>query len=358
LTSLVDASVEVILSGQDPSGAFVASPTFPTYAYSWVRDGSFIAYALDRIGHHDPARRFHRWVTTTLLAHSDRAEAAISRAAMGHPPLAGKYLPCRFTLDGHAHDDDWPSFQLDGYGTWLWALHQHLQRKPDPGPLTPDDEGAIELVVRYLTALWQLPCYDCWEEHGDRSHPSTLGCLYGGLRAASTLIGDETAASTAREIQKAVLADCRPRGRLAKHLDDPGGVDASLLWCATPFGLVDPDDPLMAATVAEIERTCLDRDGGVHRYPQDTYYGGGSWPLLAAWLGWHKARAGRHDQARATLRQIEDTADPDGLLPEQTSRHLLDHPSLAQWEKRWGPAAHPLLWSHAMYLVLHAELNP
>ena len=34
--------------------------------------------------------------------------------------------PARFALDGSTVADDWPNFQIDGYGTWLWALGQHL----------------------------------------------------------------------------------------------------------------------------------------------------------------------------------------------------------------------------------------
>ena len=32
-------SLEVLKHGQDSSGAFVASPSFPTYRYAWLRDG-------------------------------------------------------------------------------------------------------------------------------------------------------------------------------------------------------------------------------------------------------------------------------------------------------------------------------
>ena len=54
-------SLEVLKQGQDSSGAFVASPSFPTYRYAWLRDGAFCAYALDQVGcgglvggHRDP----------------------------------------------------------------------------------------------------------------------------------------------------------------------------------------------------------------------------------------------------------------------------------------------------------------
>ena len=54
------ASVARILEHQEPNGALVASRDFANYNYCWLRDGSFIAFALDRAGEHDAAARFHR----------------------------------------------------------------------------------------------------------------------------------------------------------------------------------------------------------------------------------------------------------------------------------------------------------
>ena len=43
-------SLDVLRQGQSATGAFIASPTFPTYHYAWLRDGAFCARALDRVG--------------------------------------------------------------------------------------------------------------------------------------------------------------------------------------------------------------------------------------------------------------------------------------------------------------------
>ncbi|MHB9145214.1 MAG: glycoside hydrolase family 15 protein [Symbiobacteriia bacterium] len=356
-------SIDVILAGQSPSGAIIASPTFPTYHYSWLRDGSFIAYALDRVGRHEAAARFHRWVAEAVLRHQDRAQAAISRARRGLPPAEGAYLHCRYTLDGEEGGEGWPNFQLDGYGTWLWALEQHLLLTggaPVDGTVRlaemPREREAAIVATGYIRELWGFPTYDCWEENGDRLHPATLACLYGGLDAASRLLEDGAAASAAARVRERVLTDAARLGRLAKHLGGDG-IDASLLWCSTPFRLVEPGDPLMQATVREIERRCVDPSGGVHRYPEDTYYGGGAWLLLTAWLGWYHCEVGRVEEARACLAWVEARADAAGQMPEQVAEHLHDPAFLPEWEQRWGKSASPLLWSHAMHLVLQAELR-
>jgi NHL repeat/Glycosyl hydrolases family 15 len=50
INDLYQRSILIILQNQSPSGAYIASPNFPTYAYCWLRDGSFIAHAMDRTG--------------------------------------------------------------------------------------------------------------------------------------------------------------------------------------------------------------------------------------------------------------------------------------------------------------------
>ncbi|MGH2368491.1 MAG: glycoside hydrolase family 15 protein, partial [Chloroflexota bacterium] len=51
-------SVELILRHQASSGAYLASPDFPVYRFSWLRDGAFIADAMSRAGHSASADAF------------------------------------------------------------------------------------------------------------------------------------------------------------------------------------------------------------------------------------------------------------------------------------------------------------
>ena len=78
MASLVQHSLAVLLRNQDASGAFLASPNFPTYQYSWFRDGSFISYALDLAGCTQDADRFHLWCAKTVLRHADKIERCIT----------------------------------------------------------------------------------------------------------------------------------------------------------------------------------------------------------------------------------------------------------------------------------------
>ena len=132
-------------------------------------------------------------------------------------------------------------------------------------------------------------------------------------------------------------------------------LDASLISCGVPFGVLAPDDPLMLGTITEIESSLA--HGGVHRYVEDTYFGGGEWPLLSALLGWHYVATGRREDAYAQLDWIVRHASHDGDIPEQVGDHLLAPAARQAWIDRWGPVATPLLWSHAMFLTLALELG-
>ena len=348
--ALAERSADLLREHQHRGGAWPASPGFAPYQYSWFRDGSFIADGASAAGLHPEADRFHGWCAGVLERERPAVERVRSLLAEGRRPADSDYLPARYDLDGSRHDDDWWNFQVDGYGTWLWALERHLARAPGGDP-TPYAAG-IETAVRYLVATGTGTCRDWWEENRDQTHVTTLAGVAGGLRAAVRMgtLPDAVAAEALAVAERCVgliRTEGVRDGHLVKWL---GGadVDASLLAVAALYDVLPLDDPLVTATVAAVEAALV--DGGVHRYPTDTFYGGGQWPVLAALLSWHHARAGHPERAAALLDRVVACADADLLLPEQVPP-LLAPGVLAEWLERWGPPAHPLLWSHGMFLA-------
>ncbi len=354
---LYTRSLELARANQSPSGAYIASPTFAEYKYCWFRDGAYIAYSMDLVGEHWSAARFYEWAATMVVSRATQIERAVSAAADGGTPAPEDLLHTRYTADGQVGDGDWPNFQLDGFGTLLWGLAEHVSLSH--GSLSDTSREAVRLLACYLSALWKMPCYDCWEEFGDKIHTATLAAIYGGLNAATRLLGGYDGAGqagqagqAAAEIKDFVLNQCVVDGTLCKFVGNPT-VDASLLHVATPYRLLAPDDPLMKATVARIESELRQDSGGVHRYAEDSYYGGGEWVLLTAYLGWYYIDCGKPESAQSLLRWVGEQAEEDNMLPEQAPVHLNYPPMLAIWEERWGPIARPLLWSHAAYLTLN-----
>lgn len=356
--SLARSSIALIVELQTATGAYPASPTFSAYrGYCWFRDGAFIADAASAGGAPDSADAFFAWCTTITEKYRDDMERAIAAAASGLPLPAEQMMPARFTFDGDRGLHDWWDFQLDGYGTWLWALEQHIVRQGgDPRPYA----NAVDLTVRYLASSWSRPCFDWWEESADRVHISTLGCVGAGLESALSLgvlspATSEAATTAAEEIRSLIMTSGIHDGHLVKSIGSVQ-VDGSLSALIAPLGYIEPTSTVAIATIDAIQAE-LDIDGGVHRYLDDTFYGGGQWPLLTCFLGLAQAATGDGAGARAALDWAVSTATPGGELPEQVPGHLLSPARRQEWIEKWGPVATPLVWSHAMVARLHWELS-
>lgn len=349
-------SIEVILAGQAPSGAYVASPNFATYGFSWLRDGAFCAMAMDSVGNSDSASRFHRWAERTLLEQKETTETLILRLNNGELPHMDEMLPTRYTLDGalekfgELENSAWPNYQLDGYGAWLDELRRHHQSLG-----TSDfNTEVVDLIARYLTSTWKTSCFDCWEEIGDGQHASTLAAISAGLKSAGILLGNDKFLKEANDVRTKLLTKFVRNGRFCKGLNDDR-VDSSLLWIALPFEIVELNDPIFVKTVEAIRADLRGATGGIYRYLGDTYFGGGEWILLTSWLGWYDRLIGNAPESESAKNWVTDQATQTLELPEQSIRGTQEAKMVEPWVKRWGPVATPLLWSHAMYLLMVNE---
>ncbi len=354
--ALAARSIRLITDLQTPEGAYPASPSFSAYrGYCWFRDGAFIADAASAAGRAESAERFFDWCARVLEGRADHIRWIVAETEAGRPPAGERMLPARYTFAGGDGSDEWWDFQLDGYGTWLWALAEHRRRHG--GDLTAWRD-AVDLTVDYLIASWDRPCYDWWEEHAHHVHVSTLACIGAGLDAVVADVSSDRAAriaDTVAAIRAAIADRGLVDGHLAKWLGSTG-VDGSLAAAIAPLGFVDATGDTGRRTIVVLDAH-LNVDGGVHRYLGDTFFGGGQWPLLSCFLGLARLAAGDRDAAEALFDWAARTATEDLDLPEQVADHLIAPGMRQEWIDRWGPVATPLLWSHAMLLRLGLALG-
>jgi GH15 family glucan-1,4-alpha-glucosidase len=373
---LYTRSIQIIRENQTECGSYIASPAFPTYHFSWLRDGSYIAYAMDLAGEHESARAFYRWLGATIDRYAGKVnviETTLMKGLKLHPDQA---LHTRFTFDGleDALNKGWGNFQIDGYGTWLWGLSEHV-RQTGGYSLLQELGASIRTTLRFLQLTWKLPNYDCWEEFPEFMHTYSLSCVYGGLHSIQQLINEGKftqagvdVAGLAEEVRSFILRYGIVNGVAVKSIQPPeegspakaiieSGLDASLMGLDFPNQALKKGDPILEATFAGIEEQLLRREGGVYRYLGDVYYGGGEWLLLTAWLGLHFVESGQKEKALTLMNWIEAQADEDLNLPEQVNDNLLFPEQYQPWLKKWGPVAKPLLWSHAMYIILYKKLQ-
>lgn len=344
--SVVKHSIEILKSNQAETGAFVASPTFEPYQYCWFRDGAYTAYALDLWGESESAGRFFEWSCNVILDREERILRSIQAARAVEPVRYDFVLHARYTLSGEEVTDvPWADFQLDGLGTWLWALSEHLQNRDDQ---RGEFARAASLAFDYLLAMWMVPCFDIWEENDQSLHTYTLATVWSGLRAW-TEQSDNGADLIVDQVRQFVLRNGLVEGAFVRSLDDPA-IDASLLGLGLPARMLPLDDARMVRTVERIEGQ-LCRENGVHRNMEDSYYGGGAWLLLSAWLAWYYLELDQSDRAQPLLAWVEANREENGWMPEQVPQNLNEPSALERWRGYWGPSASPLLWSHAKYLI-------
>ena len=66
------------------AGAYPASPVHEVYRYGWLRDGSWCAHAMDRVGGQASAAAWHRWVAEAVLRHEHRVAEALEALRDGN----------------------------------------------------------------------------------------------------------------------------------------------------------------------------------------------------------------------------------------------------------------------------------
>jgi len=350
---LYKKSIQIIKANQYKSGSYIASPDFKSYRYCWLRDGTFTAYAMDITGEHESAKRFYKWVDSAIKRYIYKIENIFKKLLSDGIINPNDFLHTRYTLDGYESTHKWENFQLDGYGTWLWGLSKHIEFTDDKNLLN-EFEKSINIIKKYLSQLWSHNNYDCWEENLDKVHISTLACIYGGIKEISQFYSDIESSQLTDKIKKLVLNKGVVNNHFIKYIGT-NDVDASLLWLSTPFRLVEPNEKVMLNTVDIIEKDLV--KNGVHRYKNDTYYGGGEWILLTAALGWYYTEIGERSKAYNLFKWIESKADKDGNLPEQININVLNPDFYHKWVKEKGKSAKTLLWSHAMYIILKKALE-
>ncbi|MDY0289637.1 MAG: glycoside hydrolase family 15 protein [Sphaerochaeta sp.] len=349
-------SIDLLLKYQHPAGSFVASPTFSQYQYCWLRDSAYIAYSLLLANEIESVRLYISWAVQ-ILENNDEKIKRLSTLVLQNAQLEERdLLGARFSLEGEDDPTDWPNYQPDGYGSLLWLITQYLVTTHEQA-IPSEWKKAISLIIQYIVLVWKLPSSDCWEEFPDKHHVSTLACLAGGLESISPFLElDEKkkAQTTGSAIRTYIFAHAEKEGYFPKFIGSPL-VDSSLVWLSTPYQVFESGHPYMKKTVELIERKLL-HTGGTQRYKEDTYYGGGLWLPLSGFLGWHYLETGRQEEAEQLLDWIVSQCDEQGLLPEQVTTFTNDQSMIAPWEKRWGAIACPLLWSHAMFLILHFKI--
>lgn len=350
---IVQKSIQLLKDGQTSNGSFVACENFGNYKYSWFRDGSYIAYALLEYGYQQEANQFIEWGATVVNRYQEKMESCIRTFQQGGSIAEEDFFHTRFTLDGYEVPGHWGFSQFDGLGIWLWFACRFFMHDTQIKPST-EIINALNKTAEYISIIWPVGCSDCWEENEGGQHTYTLASIVAGLREYSNWSGHIEYKERADSVWTYLNQNCLTLNGFIKSVGMDAS-DANLIGLCEPYNLVSWDDPDFQKTLSRIEKELM--TPGLHRFRADTYYGGGEWVLLTGWIGWMYAKHGRMNDAKILRTWIESMASPDGFLAEQVPQHLFAPDGYAQWVKTAGKIATPLLWSHAMYLLLSKEID-
>jgi GH15 family glucan-1,4-alpha-glucosidase len=323
------------------TGAVVAAPTFALpeqiggtrnwdFRFSWIRDASFIIFALTRLGLRLEGRSFTSWI-------ADRcAEVATSGELQSVYGIDGRHVLVEEILDhlegyrgsrpvriGNAA---FAQLQLDVYGELLDALL--LQDEQRAGTSRALWARMVELV-NWVVENWRRPDQGIWEVRGAAQEflYSRVMCWVAvdrairlGRRRTYPAPFDRWRAT--REAIRHDIDEDFWDARLGAFVGARGtrAVDAACLIMPI-VGFIEPTDRRWLSTLAEIERRLV-RDALVRRYDiegMDTDAGAAHAPSFTICSFWYVeclALAGRKEEAWRAMERLLGYANHVGLFSE------------------------------------------
>lgn len=319
-----------------PTGAIAAAATTSLpehvggvrnwdYRYCWPRDAAMAAGALVRLGATGPAIKFLDWMLG-ILEHCESGAliCPVYTVSGGHLGSEGEvaelsgYRGSRPVRVGNAAAQQ---VQLDVFGPIADLVALLAERG---AALSSEHWRMLDSMVSAVAQRWHEPDHGIWEVRRQRQHHvhSKVMCWQTVDRAlrVARYLGRQRSDWT--DLRDAIAADVIDRGWNA-HVGafcatyEDSQPDAAALSVGLS-GLLPPNDPRFAATVALVERELL-KGPTVHRYLYDDGLPGreGGFNLCAAWLIEARHRLGRHQPAQQLFEQYAALAGPTGLMAEE-----------------------------------------
>ena len=333
-----------------PTGAMVAAPTTSLpetpggernwdYRYSWIRDSTFMLWALYTLGFDWEANDFFYFIADVAggeeelqVMYGIGGERDLTEETLDHLDGYEGATPVRIGNGAFTHR------QHDVWGTILDSFYLHTKSRDGlPDRFWPILTKQVEEAIRH----WREPDRGIWEVRGEPKHftSSKIMCWVAcdrGARLARLREADAQATrwqDIADEIHADVLANgLDDRGVFVQHYGSES-LDASLLL-APLVRFLPPSDERIVNTVNAIADE-LTVDGLVLRYrvgeTDDGLTGDeGTFTICSFWLVSALAEIGETRRARELCEKLIGYASPLGLFAEEidarSGRHLGNFP--------------------------------
>jgi GH15 family glucan-1,4-alpha-glucosidase len=333
-----------------PTGALLAAATTSLpetpqgernwdYRYSWIRDSTFMLWALYSLGFDWEANDFFYFIADVAGGIDDLqvmyrvdGERELEEAELDH--LSGYESARPVRIGNSAYKQN----QHDVWGALLDSVYLHTRSRDSL------DERLWPILSRQVEeaiAHWREPDRGIWEVRGEPQHftSSKMFCWVACDRGArlAEIREDWDKVKRWQEAADEIHADiCEhgvdERGAFVQHYDSEA-LDASMLLLPL-LRFLPPDDPRVRATIFAIAEE-LTENGLVLRYRTEETDDGlsgeeGTFLICSFWLVSAFAEIGELGRARDLCERLLGYASPLGLYAEEidprTGRHLGNFP--------------------------------
>jgi GH15 family glucan-1,4-alpha-glucosidase len=333
-----------------PTGALIAAATTSLpetpqgernwdYRYSWIRDSTFMLWALYTLGFDWEANDFFYFIADVAGGQDDLqvmygpgGELNLEETTLDH--LSG-YEGARPVRIGN---DAYRQAQHDVWGALLDSVYLHTRSRDSLDErVWPILSRQVEMAIKN----WRKPDRGIWEVRGDPKHftSSKMFCWVACDRGArlAEIREDWDLAKRWQEVADEIHTDiCEngvdERGVFVQHYETDS-LDAAMLLIPL-LRFLPPEDPRVRATVMAIADE-LTENGLVLRYRTEETDDGlsgreGTFLICSFWLVSALAEVGELVRARELCERLLGYASPLGLYAEEidprTGRHMGNFP--------------------------------
>ena len=323
------------------TGAIVAAPTFGLpeqiggarnwdFRYAWIRDSSFIVYALVMLGATREADAFTRWVVRRCEEADAPGELQSFYGLSGRRQLTEQTLD---HLEGHRRSRPvrignaaYDQLQLDIHGELIDALY--LRDRLDQATSLAQWRH-VAALAEWVCHNWTRPDQGIWEVRSG-SHEflhSRVMCWVAVDRALHIARRRNFPAPRERwgEVRATIRNDVLTNfwsENLGAFVGSKGSTSIDAACLVMPLvGIIAPTDPRWLSTLRVVERRLV-RGSLVRRYDMegmDTDAGSLTAPSFTICSFWYVeclARGGQLERARTAMRELLGYANHVGLFSE------------------------------------------
>jgi alpha,alpha-trehalase len=333
-----------------PTGALLAAATTSLpedphgernwdYRYSWIRDSTFMLWALYTLGFDWEANDFFYFIADVA---GGEADLQVMYGLGGERELTERELEHLSGYEGakpvRIGNDAYRQMQHDVWGALLDSVYLHTRSRDSLDErVWPILSRQVEMAIEH----WRSPDRGIWEVRGEPKHftSSKMFCWVACERGArlAEIREDWDRVERWQQVADEIHADiCEhgvdDRGVFVQHYDS-NALDAALLLMPL-LRFLPASDPRVRATVLAIADE-LTENGLVKRYRTDETDDGlsggeGSFLICSFWLVSAFCEIGELQRARDLCERLLGYASPLGLYAEeidpQTGRHLGNFP--------------------------------